>query len=89
MATTSTKARNNNMRMAAARLIHLPVPYGFRPARYQEDEDEAEFCETPFFHEIPPSTAAVGNMRLTPMGAALADQLASSTGKAASFGSFM
>jgi hypothetical protein len=53
-------------------LIHLPVPFCFRPSRYQEDEDDAEFCETPHFHEIPPGTGSVGHMLLTPYGAALA-----------------
>lgn len=57
---------------SGARLIHLPVPYCFRPARYQEHEDEAEFCETPYFHEIPAGTGGVGHMRITPWGAALA-----------------
>jgi hypothetical protein len=53
-------------------LIHLPVPYCFRPSRYQEDEDDVEFCETPYFHEIPPGTGCIGHMKLTPYGAALA-----------------
>jgi hypothetical protein len=53
-------------------LIHLPVPYCFRPSRYQEDEDNVEFCETPYFHEIPPGTGCIGHMQLTPYGAALA-----------------
>jgi Tyrosyl-DNA phosphodiesterase len=54
------------------RLIHLPIPYSVRPARYVEDEDEAILCETPYFHEIPPGTGCVGNMLLTPYGTALA-----------------
>ena len=58
------------------RLIHLPSPYCFRPARYVEDEDEALFCETPYFHEVMPGTGCVGNMQLTPYGAALAAQFA-------------
>jgi hypothetical protein len=54
------------------RLIHLPIPYSVRPARYVEDEDEAILCETPYFHEIPHGTGCVGNMLLTPYGTALA-----------------
>jgi hypothetical protein len=57
-------------------LIHLPVPYCFRPSRYQEDEDDVEFCETPYFHEIPPGTGCIGHMKLTPYGAALAAKFA-------------
>lgn len=52
----------------ATRLIHLPVPYNLRPTMYQLDPSETEFCETPFFHEIPQGTATVGNMKLTPYG---------------------
>lgn len=55
------------------RLIHLPIPFCLRPAKYMEDDDELEFCETPYFHEIPPGTGFVGNMRITPYGAALAE----------------
>jgi hypothetical protein len=57
-------------------LIHLPVPYCFRPSRYQEDEDDVELCETPYFHEIPPGTGCIGHMKLTPYGAALAAKFA-------------
>ena len=56
------------------RLIHLPVPFCWRPARYQEDEDETDFCETPYFHEIPKGTATDGRMLITPYGKALADK---------------
>ena len=55
-----------------SRLIHLPIPYCLRPARYQEDEEEVDFCETPYFHEILPGTACVGHMLLTPYGTAIA-----------------
>jgi hypothetical protein len=55
-------------------LIHLPVPFSLRPARYQSDRDDVEFCETPYFHEIALGTACVGNMKLTPYGAAIANQ---------------
>ncbi|EEC49115.1 predicted protein [Phaeodactylum tricornutum CCAP 1055/1] len=55
-------------------LIHLPVPFSLRPARYQSDRDDVEFCETPYFHEIALGTACVGNMKLTPYGSAIANQ---------------
>jgi hypothetical protein len=58
----------------AKRLIHLPIPFGLSPSRYQEDEEEADFCETPYFHELLPGTTGVGHMRLTPYGAAVAAQ---------------
>jgi len=55
------------------RLIHLPAPFCFRPARYQEVEDElVDFCETPYFHEIPKGTAVGGNMHITPYGKVMA-----------------
>lgn len=55
-----------------SRTIHLPIPYGVRPRRYQPDPDEAEFSETPYFHEIMVASLCVGNMRLTPLGATMA-----------------
>jgi hypothetical protein len=67
-------------RRSGPRLIHLPSPYCFRPARYQEDVEETEFCETPYFHEILPGTECVGNMRLTPYGEALAASIDGSDG---------
>jgi hypothetical protein len=60
------------MTSTTLRLIHLPISYSVRSARYVEDEDEAILCETPYFHEIPPGTGCVGNMLLTPSGTALA-----------------
>jgi hypothetical protein len=65
-----------NKTASTARLIHLPLPYCVRPPRYQEDEEEMEFCETPYFHEVTPGSVAVGNMRFTPYGAAMAEKLA-------------
>jgi hypothetical protein len=59
-----------------ARLIHLPLPYCVHPPPYQEDEEEVEFCETPYFHEVTSGSVAVGNMRFTPYGAAMAEKLA-------------
>lgn len=59
----------------STRVIHLPIPYSVRPPRYQEEEDEVEFCETPYFHEVTPGSVAVGNMRLTPYGVAMAKRL--------------
>jgi hypothetical protein len=60
------------------RLVHLPLPFHCRPSRYvdiaddeEDDDDEVlDFVVTPYFHEIPPGTAAVGNMQLTPYGRA-------------------
>ena len=54
------------------RLIHLPIPFRLCPARYQENEEEAAFCETPYFHEMLPSSVSCGHMLLTPHGAAVA-----------------
>ena len=70
---------------ARQRLVHLPVPYQCRPLPYVDvpydygENDEAEdkdgqvshFSVTPYFHEIPPGTAAVSNMLLTPYGRAV------------------
>ena len=68
---------NSSKRPSSSRaLVHLPAPFCMRPARYLEDEDDVEFCETPYFHEIPQGTASVGNMRMTPIGAALAAKCA-------------
>jgi hypothetical protein len=53
-------------------LIHLPIPYRLRPTRYQQNDDEVDFCETPYMHEIPPGTGCVGRMLLTPLGKAIA-----------------
>lgn len=57
--------------LSEAKLIHLPVPYCFRAPSYIENCEDGTFCETPFFHEITPETAACGNMQLTPYGRAL------------------
>jgi len=54
------------------RMIHLPIPFSLRPPRYQEESEEAQFCEVPWFHEVTAGSAACGNMRLTPLGAAVA-----------------
>jgi len=50
------------------RMIPLPLPFCLDASRYQQDEEELEFCETPYFHEVTPDTACVGNMRITPFG---------------------
>lgn len=72
--TCTTPASGNlsasNQTRRGPRLIHMPVPFSFRPVRYQEDEDEMTFCETPYFHEIPNGTITKGYMRCTPLGAA-------------------
>jgi Tyrosyl-DNA phosphodiesterase len=60
--------------LVEAELIALPVPYCPRAPSYTENYDDATFCETPFFHEITPETAACGNMQLTPYGKALCIQ---------------
>lgn len=57
-------------------LIHLPSPYSFRATPYVPDEDDMEFCETPYFHEILRDNACVGQMLSTPYGSALAAQYA-------------
>jgi hypothetical protein len=68
---------STNDSRAEAELIPLPVPYRLRAPSYIEKcEDSATFCETPFFHEITPETAACGNMQLTPYGKALCIQTA-------------
>lgn len=55
------------------KMIHLPLPYRLRPHAYvQNEEEEAELCETPYFHEIPSGSGFIRNMRLTPLGASLA-----------------
>uniref|UniRef100_A0A7S3L1C7 Tyrosyl-DNA phosphodiesterase n=1 Tax=Amphora coffeiformis TaxID=265554 RepID=A0A7S3L1C7_9STRA len=68
------------------RLVHLPVPYQCRPLPYVdapydfgENDDEPDdndgqvwhFSVSPYFHEIPPGSAAVSNMLLTPYGKAV------------------
>ena len=58
------------------RLIHIPSPYCFRPAPYVAHEDDEEFCETPYFHEILRDNACAGNLLATPYGKALAEQYA-------------
>lgn len=55
-----------------AKMIHLPIPYSLRPQPYHVDEEDAEMCVTPYFHEIPERSGVVGQMRLTPLGAQLA-----------------
>jgi len=75
----------NGRRTPHPRLIHLPVPFDLHPGRYRaepcygfddeedcDDSDGVEFCETPYFHEVPCGTGSTGNMRITPYGAALA-----------------
>jgi Tyrosyl-DNA phosphodiesterase len=57
------------------RMIPLPFPYRFDAAKYQQCEDELEFAETPYFHEIIPSDCHVGNMRMTPFGEYIANKL--------------
>ena len=54
-------------------MIHLPMPYCMRPRAYQPDDEDPDMCATPYFHEIPRGTGFVGQMRLTPLGAKLAD----------------
>jgi hypothetical protein len=66
----------NQGRKSTVEMIHLPIPYCIRPQAYHADDEEAEMCATPYFHEIPPGTGFVGQMRLTPLGVKLAaDQL--------------
>lgn len=67
--------KSNTVGSTTTRLIHLPIPYCLRPSRYQEEDEEVDFCETPYFHEVTAGSVAVGNMRLTPYGAAMADKL--------------
>lgn len=57
------------------RMIPLPFPYRLDAAKYQQSEDELEFAETPYFHEIIPSDCHVGNMRMTPFGEYVANKL--------------
>jgi hypothetical protein len=59
-------------RKSTVKMIHLPVPYCIRPRAYHADDEEADMCATPYFHEIPPGTGFVGQMRLTPLGVKLA-----------------
>jgi len=59
-------------RSKSGNLIHLPIPYSLRAKKYQTDEDDADLCFTPYFHEIPQGTGCVGQMKLTPLGAQLA-----------------
>jgi len=67
---------SGNTTKTSAQLIHLPSPFCFRPAPYVPDEDDMQFCETPYFHEILRDNACIGNMLSTPYGAALAKQYA-------------
>jgi hypothetical protein len=55
-----------------SKLIHLPVPFELCPKPYVPDEDDAEFVETPFFHELSVESQCTGNMLLTPYGSNLA-----------------
>lgn len=52
-------------------LVHLPVPYQLRAPAYQADEDDANMCETPFFHELTEGIGGGGHMSLTPLGKTL------------------
>jgi hypothetical protein len=62
----------NQARKSSVEMIHLPIPYCIRPRSYHADDEEAEMCATPYFHEITPGTGFVGQMRLTPLGVKLA-----------------
>ena len=53
------------------RNIHLPVPYRLRPPPYQADEEDVEFVETPYFHELTQGVGGSGQMGLTPLGRTL------------------
>jgi Tyrosyl-DNA phosphodiesterase len=73
---TSRNAHHRRATMAdGPRMIPLPFPYRLDAAKYQQCEDELEFAETPYFHEITPSDCHVGNMRITPFGEYVARKL--------------
>lgn len=52
--------------------IHLPLPFDLQSPFYQTNPEQLDFEETPYFHEVTPSTSSVGHMKLTPYGAAWA-----------------
>ena len=77
--TRCTCQPNSNPVHSNQRLVHLPLPFQCRPCPYTEfdgdDDEEAEdqvlhFSVSPFFHDIPRGTSAIGNMLLTPYGRA-------------------
>eukprot|EP00804_Cyclotella_cryptica_P013497 CCRYP_017223-RA/>CCRYP_017223-RA protein AED:0.19 eAED:0.19 QI:0/-1/0/1/-1/1/1/0/788 len=56
----------------SVRKVHLPIPYRLRPKPYQEDPESDFMSFTPYLHDIPNGTGAVGNMKLTPYGQQIA-----------------
>ena len=50
------------------RIIKMPTPFNMRPKPYQIDPDEAEFCETPYFHMMSRKSLMTGLCSLTPFG---------------------
>jgi hypothetical protein len=67
-----SQCHDNQAQKSSVEMIHLPIPYCIRARSYHADDEEAEMCATPYFHEIPPGTGFVGQMRLTPLGIKLA-----------------
>jgi hypothetical protein len=58
----------------SVRKVHIPIPYQLRPKPYQQDPESDFMSYTPYLHEIPPGTGAVGNMKLTPYGRKIASK---------------
>ena len=57
------------------KLIHMPLPYSCHPTPYQLHSEDTRFAETPFFHEVEPGSAVVGNMKDTPLGVSAINSL--------------
>ena len=61
--------------LESVRKVHLPIPYQLRAKPYQDDPDSDFMSHTPYMHDIPEGTGCVGNMKLTPLGQQIADDV--------------
>ena len=66
---------DNSAFLKCVKKVHLPIPYQLRPTPYQDDPDSDFMSHTPYLNDIPDGTGCVGNMKLTPLGQKIADDV--------------
>ena len=66
---------DNSAFLKCVKKVHLPIPYELRPTPYQDDPDSDFMSHTPYLNEIPDGTGCAGNMKLTPLGQQIADDI--------------